>query len=292
MIYRQVKNTDLLLSIIGYGGWGAGIKGWPDVSEKKVCESIDEAIKYGINIFDTSPLYGNGMSETLLGSMLASWRKYVIISTKFGLVDNGFGKIHHDLSRDSMLRELESSLTRLKTDYIDIYTVHFPDGINSLERVFNELLLLKKNNVIRNIAASNLSIEDVKIALSCGVVIIQNKFNLIDSKDCDEVIPFCKTNSMGYFAYSPLSQGLFTDKVNDDFKLSKNDVRRFNPVFSNANNFNNALKIKESLQDSPLYSSLKYVLETEGVTTALITMTRPEHVRQNVKIIESIFKNK
>ena len=187
-----------------------------------------------------------------------------------------------------MLRELDTSLTRLKTDYIDIYTVHFPDGINSLENVFNELLLLKKNNVIKNIAASNLSIENVRIAHSCGVTIIQNKFNLIDSNDVNEIIPFCKANSMGYFAYSPLSQGLFTDKINADFKLSKKDVRRFNPVFSNSNNFSNALTIKESLAVSPLYSSLKYVLETDGVTTALITMTRPEHVRQNVKIIESI----
>ena len=107
MIYRKIPATDMNISVIGYGGWGAGIKGWRNVSEKKVREAIQKAYKCGINFFDTAPIYGNGKSEEILGNELSLFREKIFIASKCGLVQHENGVVEHSLDPDNILREIE-----------------------------------------------------------------------------------------------------------------------------------------------------------------------------------------
>ena len=116
------------ISLFGYGGWGAGLQGWQNVSEKLARQSIQLAYELGVNLFDTSPLYGRGTSERIFGEELSLVRKNILLSTKFGLVETENRRVIHDLSYESMMRELDESLARLKTDYLDYYFIHYPDG--------------------------------------------------------------------------------------------------------------------------------------------------------------------
>jgi aryl-alcohol dehydrogenase-like predicted oxidoreductase len=162
MIYRKIPETDMNISVIGYGGWGAGIKGWRNVSEKKVRESIVTAYKNGINFFDTSPLYGAGKSEEILGDELAHVRNEIFIASKCGLVLHENGFVEHSLNPDSILSEIEATLKRLKTDYIDLYQIHFPDGKTAWDKVFSVMQKLQKEKMIRYFGVSNFSVELLK----------------------------------------------------------------------------------------------------------------------------------
>ena len=130
MEYRQLGKSDLNVSVIGYGAWGIGGEPfWSTEGEESSIRSIEKAIDMGINFYDTAPVYGFGYSEELLGRALQSKRKDVIIATKCGLVweKEELKSIGKRATRESILEEIDLSLKRLRTDYIDLYQVHWPD---------------------------------------------------------------------------------------------------------------------------------------------------------------------
>ncbi len=281
MIYRKIPATDMDISVIGYGGWGAGIKGWRNVSEKKVRESIVCAYKNGINFFDTSPVYGNGKSEEILGDELAHIRKEVFIASKCGLIlrENGF--VEHSLDSDSILSEIEATLKRLKTDYIDLYQIHFPDGKTAWDKVFSVMQKLQKEKIIRHFGVSNFSLELLKETKGAGYVTVQNRFNIFQKDEGLKVLKYCQEEKLGFIAYSPLCQGIFSKSVDENFRPSKRDVRHLNPIFTNDVFFNEAISEKNKMKN-PLKEALRFVIDMPAVTGCLVTMTRAEHVKENV----------
>lgn len=285
MVYRNIPGTDMDVSVIGYGGWGAGIKGWRNVSEKKVRESIIAAYKTGINFFDTAPIYGNGKSEELLGEELSPFRDNIFIASKCGLIRNGNGAVEHCLKPESIFREIEATLKRLKTDYIDLYQIHFPDNKTPLDTVFTVMNRLKQEKIIRYFGVSNFSLELLNETKNAGYVSVQNRFNIFQHKDAGRILDYCKNENVGFIAYSPLCQGLFSDSVDENFKPSNRDVRHLNPVFTDKKRFNSALSQKRKIKN-PLHEALSFVVNTPGVTACLVTMTRPEHVKENAALTE------
>ncbi|MCH5149740.1 MAG: aldo/keto reductase [Spirochaetales bacterium] len=285
MIYRNIPGTDMNVSVIGYGGWGAGIKGWRNVSEKKVRESIIAAYKSGINFFDTAPIYGNGKSEEILGEELSSFRNTVFIASKCGLIQNENGVVEHCLKPESIFREIESTLKRLKTDYIDLYQIHFPDNKTPLETVFNMMNRLKREKMIRYFGVSNFSLKLLHETRNAGYVSVQNRFNIFQHEEARNILDYCKNENVGFIAYSPLCQGIFSDSVDEKFKPSNRDVRHLNPIFTDKKLFDNALYQKSKIKN-PLHEALSFVINTPGVTTSLVTMTRPEHVKENAALTE------
>lgn len=285
MIYRNIPGTDMNVSVIGYGGWGAGIKGWRNVSEKKVRESIIAAYKSGINFFDTAPIYGNGKSEEILGEELSSFRNTVFIASKCGLIQNENGVVEHCLKPESIFREIESTLKRLKTDYIDLYQIHFPDNKTPLETVFNMMNRLKREKMIRYFGVSNFSLKLLHETRNAGYVSVQNRFNIFQHEEARNILDYCKNENVGFIAYSPLCQGIFSDSVDEKFKPSNRDVRHLNPIFTDKKLFDNALSQKSKIKN-PLHEALSFVINTPGVTTSLVTMTRPEHVKENAALTE------
>jgi aryl-alcohol dehydrogenase-like predicted oxidoreductase len=285
MIYRKIPETDMNISVIGYGGWGAGIKGWRNVSEKKVRESIVTAYKNGINFFDTSPLYGAGKSEEILGDELAHVRNEIFIASKCGLVlrENGF--VEHSLNPDSILSEIEATLKRLKTDYIDLYQIHFPDGKTAWDKVFSVMQKLQKEKMIRYFGVSNFSVELLKETKGAGYVSVQNRFNIFQKDEGLQVLKYCQDENLGFIAYSPLCQGIFSKSIDENFRPSKRDVRHLNPIFTNEVFFNEAISEKNKMKN-PLKEALRFVIDTPALTGCLVTMTRAEHVKENVSLMQ------
>ncbi len=232
------------------GTWAiGGGTAWGENDDKLSVRTIDEAIDCGITWFDTAPVYNLGHSEEVVGKALKGKRHNVLISTKCGLewdyetpvfhkVMEG-RNVYRDLSAKGIRKNLEDSLRRLQTDYIDIYYTHWqtPDfALYPLEETVGVLTELKKEGKIRAIGASNVTEDIIKGYCSLGQLdVIQEKYSILDSHIRSELAQVCEENKVSIQAYSPLEQGLLTGKVKADVKLAKGDVRNRNRFFSPEN---------------------------------------------------------
>ncbi len=287
MEYRKLGQSNLEVSLIGYGGWALSGKGWGDINKKEALETVEKSIENGINFFDTAPVYGFGKSEELLGMLLSSVRKKVIIATKCGLWWDDRGRVFHDLTRDAVLRDIESSLARLKTDYIDLYQIHWPDKKTELNETLDTLNELKKDGVIRFIGLSNFNTELLGKATDLAeITSLQALYNMLQRDAERDFIPFCKKNGVGFICYSPLAQGLLSGKINEDFKPGRHDVRRFNPLFRNRDKFRECIAFTKKLSSPPGLKALKFLADNKEVSSILVSMTRVKHLMESLKIYE------
>ena len=182
-----------------------------------------------------------------------------------------------------MMRELDESLARLKTDYLDYYFIHYPDGIHELSEVLKTMEELKTQKIVRYLGVSNINYELLTKIPKELIDVVQNKFSILTPEDRENIIPYCQENGIGYFAYSPLAQGLLTNSINADFAISKRDVRRFNPLF-HRDTFSRLVADKT---ENDLYDAIDFVYQHSAVSSMLITATKPQHVRINSEIIDS-----
>ncbi|OME83036.1 aldo/keto reductase [Paenibacillus sp. FSL A5-0031] len=233
---RKLGNSELYPSIIGFGAWAAGKAGWGEVDDNEIEAVIRRAYEQGITFYDTAPSYGLGHSEKVLGKVLQPVREHVIIATKAGLIWNDQGQFSINVSKANIIREVEESLRRLNTDYIDLYQVHFPDpsGKTPIEETFETLNQLVVEGKIRNIGVSNFNVQQLVAAQSVSnIVSLQLPYNLFQRDVEHAALPYAKQQKIGFIPYSPLAQGLLTGKFNYLTRLPKTDVRaQLNPLFS------------------------------------------------------------
>ncbi|MBF0253199.1 MAG: aldo/keto reductase, partial [Candidatus Omnitrophica bacterium] len=147
MRYRKLGNTDLEVTDISLGTWVFGGECWGETEDALSERVVSEAIEQGINIIDTAPIYGSGRSETVVGKALKNQRKKVIIATKCGLKAEN-GRLKNDLTPAFIKQEIDNSLKRLSTDYIDLYQCHWPDDKTPYDETFGALENLKKQGKI------------------------------------------------------------------------------------------------------------------------------------------------
>lgn len=246
----KIGKSDINTPFMAMGTWAiGGGTAWGENDDKLSVRTIDEAIDCGITWFDTAPVYNLGHSEEVVGKALKGKRHNVLISTKCGLewdyetpvfhkVMEG-RNVYRDLSAKGIRKNLEDSLRRLRTDYIDIYYTHWqtPDfALYPLEETVGVLTELKKEGKIRAIGASNVTEDIIKGYCSLGQLdVIQEKYSILDSHIRSELAQVCEENKVSIQAYSPLEQGLLTGKVKADVKLAKGDVRNRNRFFSPEN---------------------------------------------------------
>lgn len=246
----KIGKSDINTPFMAMGTWAiGGGTAWGENDDKLSVRTIDEAIDCGITWFDTAPVYNLGHSEEVVGKALKGKRHNVLISTKCGLewdyetpvfhkVMEG-RNVYRDLSAKGIRKNLEDSLRRLQTDYIDIYYTHWqtPDfALYPLEETVGVLTELKKEGKIRAIGASNVTEDIIKGYCSLGQLdVIQEKYSILDSHIRSELAQVCEENKVSIQAYSPLEQGLLTGKVKADVKLAKGDVRNRNRFFSPEN---------------------------------------------------------
>jgi aryl-alcohol dehydrogenase-like predicted oxidoreductase len=196
-----------------------------------------------MNMIDTAPAYGLGHSESIVGKALAGRRDKAVVATKCGLVwyaqkgthffDEAGKPVYRYLGGDSIRYEVEQSLKRLQTDYIDLLQTHWQDATTPLEETMGTLLDLKKEGKIRAIGASNCSVSDLEHYVHLGQLDVdQEKFSMIDRDIETEILPYVRGNDIALLAYAPLSSGLLTGKVPPGRVFPRDDQRFDRPRFS------------------------------------------------------------
>jgi aryl-alcohol dehydrogenase-like predicted oxidoreductase len=293
MGYSRLTGLDVDLSCLGLGGWQLGGHGWGKVSEREMIKTVHRAIDVGITLFDTAPIYGLGRSEEMLGKSLGAKRKNTIIATKVGLVwenSKTFEKFA-DSSPTAIAREVDVSLKRLKTDYIDLYQIHWPDPKTPIEDTLLAMDKLRQLGKIRCIGCCNFPLVLLKESIKyCEIKTVQIPYSLIDRKVENDLLPFCSKNDIAVLAYSPIGRGLLTGKYDKNTKFERDDHRsRGTDEYFKGNAFLENLEIVERvrlvagrLNRTPAQVALRWVLENPFVTTVLFGAKDAAQVEENV----------
>jgi aryl-alcohol dehydrogenase-like predicted oxidoreductase len=207
------KIGSLPVTVVGIGCNNFGSR----IDERRTEEVINAALDVGINFFDTADMYGNGKSEELLGRFLARHRSDVVIASKFGNEMEGQGR---GARPDYIRKALDSSLGRLKTDYIDLYQQHVPDPDVPIAETLGALDELVKAGKVREIGCSNFSAQQIREAQAASAarpgaarfVSVQNEYSLLHRDPEDGVLAECERHGMAFLPFFPLMSGLLTGK--------------------------------------------------------------------------------
>lgn len=301
MKMKLVKAVGFEFSAVGFGCWAAGGSDiWNDTNDDNTVGAIHRAIELGINFFDVAPVYGFGHAEIMLGKALGIRRNQVIIASKCGLRWDSQGNIRNDLSPKSIAGEIDDSLRRLNTDYIDIYQLHWPDPATPIHETMEALNKLKSSGKIRHIGVSNFSIALMDEARQHGdIVSHQGLYNLLernptqyhniplDYRTESEILPYCRKHGLAFFPYSPLFQGLLTDNFRAQHQFDANDVRSANPKL-NGEPFKLYYQIREQLLvlaaeiGKPLSQvAINWMINQDAVTSVICGAQTAAHIEEN-----------
>ncbi|MBS7231351.1 aldo/keto reductase [Flavobacterium psychroterrae] len=244
MEYRKLGNTELELSTITYGAFAIGGNMWGGNEKKDSIDSIHASIDHSVTTIDTAPFYGFGLSEEMIGEALKSQdRSKVQLLTKFGLVCDGSNQgkgefffnaeengkeipVYKYASKSNIIKEVENSLKRLQTDYIDLLQIHWPDATTPIHETMEALETLIKQGKIRAAGVSNYSLSQLQEAQkTIQLASNQVPYSMLNRSIEAEVIPYTTAENIGIIAYSPMERGLLTGKYFTDSKLKENDHR-------------------------------------------------------------------
>jgi methylglyoxal reductase len=250
MKQMNIGTSGIQVSAVGIGAWAiGGDSSWGPSDDSESIRTIHRARELGVNLLDTAPAYGLGHSEEVAGKALEGRRGDYVLSTKCGLrwdADEGSFHMERDgvtlrrnTSAASMALELERSLRRLKTEYIDIYIVHWqslPDFPVPIRETMGFLLKAKEEGKIRAVGVSNVNAEQLTEYLGCGQVdLIQEKYSMLDRAKGDELFGICGRNGVTFQCYSPLERGALTGKykVGDPVNMgrAKAGIKWYKPEF-------------------------------------------------------------
>jgi aryl-alcohol dehydrogenase-like predicted oxidoreductase len=226
--YIEISGTNFISSRIGLGTWAIGGWMWGGTEEKESIRTIHAALDHGINLIDTAPIYGYGRSEQIVGEALRQRgrRESVILATKVG-IDWTNGKIERNSARQRILQELEDSLRRLQTDYIDIYQVHWPDPFVPVEETAASLRDLYEQGKIRAIGVSNYSPEQMeRFRAIAPLHTIQPPYNLFEREIERDVLPYAHGRGVTAITYGALCRGLLSGTMRIDRQFANGDMRK------------------------------------------------------------------
>jgi aryl-alcohol dehydrogenase-like predicted oxidoreductase len=293
---RKLGSRGPELSVVGLGTWAIGGAGWQFAwgaqDDKDSIAAIHRAMELGINWIDTAAVYGLGHSEEVVGKALSGRRSGVMIATKCSRAwDPGRTEIVDRLSAASVRKELESSLRRLDTDYIDLYQIHWPRPEHEIEEGWNEIAKAVKEGKVRFAGVSNFSVEQLRrIHVIHPVTSLQPPYSMLRRDTERELLPFCMENGIGVLVYSPMQMGLLSGAFSRErvAHLPFDDLRSRNPYFIEpALSRNLALvdKLKPiARQNGRTMAELAiaWILRRPEVTAAIVGGRRPEQVGETV----------
>ncbi len=246
ILTRTIGGSGISASAVGLGTWAIGGWMWGGTDERQSIAAIQASIDAGISLIDTAPAYGMGLAETIVGKAIAGRRDKVVLVTKCGLVwhvNEGAYFFHQDgkpvhryLGAASIRHEVEESLKRLGTDYIDHYVTHWQDATTPIAETVETLVRLKDEGKIRSIGASNVSPEDLVAYIATGALdAIQEEYSMVRRDIETTLLPLCRTSAVSVLSYSSLALGLLSGKVGPERVFAGDDQRKGNPRFSQAN---------------------------------------------------------
>ena len=229
-------------SVVGFGAWAIGGWKWGGTDEREAVASIRQALDTGMTLIDTAPVYGFGLSETLVGRAIASRpRDSVVVATKCGLRwDRESPTLHastegrsiwRTLEPDSVREELHASLERLGLDHVDLYQTHWPDPEADMQEVAETLAELKREGLARAVGFCNSDTGDLQAA-ALHLDTDQERYSLVDREQDLMNLPVCELHGLGFLAYSPMAQGLLSGRLDARREFPEGDLRRDNPRFA------------------------------------------------------------
>lgn len=295
---RKLGNTNIELTQIGLGTFAMGGSNWQYSwgyqDEKDSITTIKNAIELGVNWIDTAPAYGLGRAEEIVGKAVQGLRDKIYISTKCGFIWDADRSLSNDLTGQSIRREVEASLSRLKTEVIDLYQIHWPladhGDMEEAWRTINELI---KEGKLRYAGVSNFSPDQIKTVHNiASVSFIQPPYSMINRAVERELLPFCDQNNIGVIVYSPLQKGLLTGafskkRVNN---LTADDHRKTSDVYFKEPRLSHVLKLVNELKVfahnnniSLSQLALAWVLTNKTVTSAIVGARNPAQIEENIK---------
>jgi aryl-alcohol dehydrogenase-like predicted oxidoreductase len=233
MEFATVPGTSLEMSRVGLGTWAIGGWMWGGTDDEESIATIRAAVERGVTLIDTAPAYGFGRSEEIVGRAIAEGklRSRVVIATKVGLEWKD-GKVFRNASRGRILREVEDSLQRLRTDYIDIYQVHWPDPLVPIEETTAAMQTLLEQGIIHAIGVSNFSVAQIKrFRRVAKLHVVQPPYNLFEREIDAELLPYCRRSGLAMLTYGALCRGLLSGKLHPDAHFDGDDLRLTDPKF-------------------------------------------------------------
>jgi aryl-alcohol dehydrogenase-like predicted oxidoreductase len=300
MEYRAFGRTGLQVSAMGFGSWPMSGDRYGPIQDDEATEAVHRALDVGVNCFDTAPGYGSGHSEQVLGRALGPRRQEIVLVTKCGIFFDPEKKTAgRDGSRANILREVDVSLQRLGTDYIDVYLVHWPDPKLPVEETFAAMDEVVKSGKVRFVGVSNFTVEQMKACMTVRRVdVIQVGYHLFDRRMEQEIFPYCAENGIGVMGYGSLAHGLLTGAFTRDTTFVDWDWRAGGVAFGQpilkGDNFRQNVDVVDRLKKEvaeprgvPVSQiALSWVLRNPVVSTALVGARTPAEVDQNFAGVE------
>ena len=293
MDLRKLGNSDLHITPIGIGAWAIGGSGWVGSmglqNEDDSVPAIHAALDAGMNWIDTAALYGLGHSEEVVARALQerSSRLRPYIFTKCERVWDEQGKVGASLKADSIRKECEGSLRRLKVDVIDLYQIHWPEPDADIEEGWTELARLQEEGKVRFIGVSNFSVTQMKRAQAIApITSLQPPYALVRRDVEKEILPFCRENDIGVIVYSPMGAGLLTGDMTKErvANFLEEDWRKRLAMFQEPALSRN-LELVEFLRAigrrhgrSPGEVAIAWTLHHPAVTGAIVGFRSPKQV--------------
>ncbi len=304
MEFRKIGDTDLKLSVITLGSWAIGGWMWGATNRMDAVNAVRTAFKEGVTSIDTAPVYGQGLSEEIIGQALEEIpRDKVQILTKFGmrwdLAKGDFAfkskdnkglpiDIYKYAGKESVIQECENSLRRLKTDYIDLYQIHWPDRTTPLSETFEAVERLIEQGKVRYAGVCNYNAFLMEEASQfIPLVSDQVPFSMVNRESEQLTIPWCMRHQKAVLAYSPLERGLLSGKITPGYKFAEGDHRASNPYFTDENiRRTNAFleKIHPLAHEKNVSLAqlvLRWTVDQPGITVVLSGARNPEQAIEN-----------
>jgi len=288
---RQLGNSDLHLTRIGFGAWAIGGGDWEfswgAQDDADSIKTIERAIDLGINWIDTAAIYGLGHSEEVVAAALKHVAKKPYVFTKCSMRWTDDRKIYRSLKPGSIQEEIEASLGRLRVDTIDLYQVHWPSPEDEIEEGWETLARLQQQGKVRYIGVSNFNVEQIKRAEKIApVTSLQPPYSLLSRGVEAEILPYCQERNIGVINYSPMASGLLTGKMTPERiqNLPADDWRKRSPNFKEpklSRNLKLVELLKEIGDDRGVEAGVvatAWTLADPAITAAIVGARRPDQI--------------
>jgi aryl-alcohol dehydrogenase-like predicted oxidoreductase len=288
--FVEIPGAALQASRVALGTWAMGGWMWGGTDRRESIDTVRAALDQGINLIDTAPVYGFGVSEEIVGAALATRRAQALIATKTG-VEWRDGQVYRNGTRARIFKEIDDSLRRLRTDYVDIYLVHWPDPLVPVEETAEAMHTLYRQGKIRAIGVSNFSVEQMeRFRQVAPLHVVQAPYNLFERDIEGDVLPYCHRHNIVTLGYGALCRGLLSGRMQADTVFPANDLRNIDPKFREPRfaQYLNAVRKLDDLARRQYHCgviqlAVRWMLD-QGVSVALWGARHPAQLNASVTV--------